>query len=171
MLSIPHDPHALTRPLIEAAAHRFLDLGVGAARAEPHRGCVLVRSAELGAYVVTQDHKNGGRWVDAFWGADAQEKVVDVTGAGNSFLGGVAAALSLAGGDMYEGGAGGPGALNSSYASPSDPVRLGISIVHHRAAGPAAHGGDGGTGAVERGGTCRPAARAQGAPSALASDA
>jgi sugar/nucleoside kinase (ribokinase family) len=107
MLSIPHDASALTRSMIEDAAHRFLDLGVGSARAAPNTGCVLVRSAELGAYVVTRPpgEKQGyhGRWVDAYWTKDDEAKVVDVTGAGNSFLGGVAAALSLAGGDVFEG--------------------------------------------------------------------
>ena len=39
----------------------------------------------------------------AFWNADEQDEVRDVTGAGNSFLGGLIAGLSLNKGDNYEG--------------------------------------------------------------------
>jgi len=70
-------------------------MGVG----EAGGGCVIIRSGAMGAYVITR--AEGGRWIDAFW-ADNTEKIVDVTGAGNSFLGGLAAGLLLAGGDVYE---------------------------------------------------------------------
>ncbi|KAK0453374.1 Ribokinase-like protein [Armillaria borealis] len=83
-----------TKTSIEEAAEKFLDFGVGS----KGRGSVIIRSGELGAYVATR--ANGGKWVDAFW-AD-QEKVVDVTGAGNSFLGGLGAGLYLAQGDVYQ---------------------------------------------------------------------
>jgi sugar/nucleoside kinase (ribokinase family) len=110
LLSIAHDPAALTRPEIEAAAHRFLDLGIGAALPGSTRGAIVIRSAELGAYVAQQPTDVGseqadryaGRWVDAYWSAEHAERVVDVTGAGNSFLGGLAAGLALAN-DIYEG--------------------------------------------------------------------
>ncbi|KAI6004097.1 Ribokinase-like protein [Pisolithus albus] len=81
---------------VEAAAVRFLDIGVGSSG----QGCVIIRSGALGAYVATK--ANGGRWVDAFWTPHDSGKIIDVTGAGNSFLGGLAAGLLLAGGDFYE---------------------------------------------------------------------
>jgi sugar/nucleoside kinase (ribokinase family) len=111
LLSIAHDPAALTRLEIEAAAHRLLDLGVGTALPSLIRGAVVLRSAELGAYVATQPHADterneaapyAGRWVDAYWSAEHAERVVDVTGAGNTLLGGLAAGLALAN-DVYEG--------------------------------------------------------------------
>lgn len=81
---------------MEAAAVRFLDIGVGSSG----QGCVIIRSGALRAYVATK--ANGGRWVDAFWTQHDSGKIIDVTGAGNSFLGGLAAGLLLAGGDFYE---------------------------------------------------------------------
>ncbi|KAH9951812.1 Ribokinase-like protein [Amylocystis lapponica] len=97
LLSMPHSP---TKALIEQAAHRFLDFGVGV---EGH-GCVIIRSGALGAFVTTRER--GDQWVDAFWENDKGQnahRIVDVTGAGNSFLGGLAAGLLSAGGDVYEG--------------------------------------------------------------------
>ncbi|KAI6047130.1 Ribokinase-like protein [Pisolithus marmoratus] len=95
-LSLLSMPSPVTDESIEAAAARFLDIGVGGAG----RGCVIIRGGALGAYVATR--ANGGRWVDAFWTLHDNGKVIDVTGAGNSFLGGLAAGLLLAGGDFYE---------------------------------------------------------------------
>jgi len=84
-----------TKELIEHAANKFLDMGVGTAGA----GCVIIRSGALGAYVTTR--AQGGQWVDPYW-TNNTEKVVDVTGAGNSFLGGLGAGLLLADGNVYE---------------------------------------------------------------------
>jgi sugar/nucleoside kinase (ribokinase family) len=106
LLSIAHDPAALTRSEVEVAAHRFLELGVGTALHGSQRGAVIIRSAELGAYVAVQPSERdnpSGRWVDAYWTAEHAEHVVDVTGAGNSFLGGVTAGLDLADEDVYQG--------------------------------------------------------------------
>ncbi|KAF5370016.1 hypothetical protein D9758_001261 [Tetrapyrgos nigripes] len=75
---------------IEHAASKFLELGV--------KDAVIIRSGAMGAYIITSDR--GGRWISAFWN-DA-EHVVDVTGAGNSFLGGLAAGLEISGNDIYE---------------------------------------------------------------------
>jgi len=83
-----------TQQLVELAASKFLDMGVGKAGA----GCVIIRSGAMGAYVATR--RKGGQWVDAFW--NNITKIIDVTGAGNSFLGGLAAGLLLADGDVYE---------------------------------------------------------------------
>jgi len=74
-----------------------LKIGVG----KGNCGSVIIRSGALGAYVITPDIK--GRWIDAFWSsAENVDKVVDVTGAGNTFLGGLAAGLFLANRNVYE---------------------------------------------------------------------
>ncbi|KAG6855060.1 hypothetical protein C0991_005989 [Blastosporella zonata] len=74
---------------IEEAADRFLAYGVGCTQ----EGYVIIRSGELGAYVKSLSSK--GQWIQAFWTAENSERIVDVTGAGNSFLGGLAAGLLL----------------------------------------------------------------------------
>ncbi len=110
VLSLPLPP---TKETIEEAAQKFLDIGVGG----DGEGAVIIRSGELGAYVSTRS--KGGKWMDAYWTASNPEKVVDVTGrfsllwceycnngaigAGNSFLGGLGAGLSLVDDDVYEG--------------------------------------------------------------------
>lgn len=66
---------------IEDTARRFLDLGAA--------DVVLIRSGPLGAYAVRRGQEENGVWVPAYHSyADgrATGKVVDVTGAGNSFL-------------------------------------------------------------------------------------
>ncbi|KAG5654465.1 hypothetical protein H0H81_001964 [Sphagnurus paluster] len=80
-----------TRTLIEEATDRFLEYGVGAAQ----KGWVIIRSGELGAYV--KNLEGPGKWVQAFWSYNSEDitRVVDVTGAGNSFLGGLAAGIIL----------------------------------------------------------------------------
>ncbi|KAF8665739.1 hypothetical protein AX16_000187 [Volvariella volvacea WC 439] len=85
----------VTRDSIEKAAKGFLDLGVD----QNGMGAVIIRSGHLGSYVTTR--KVGGLWVEAFWNR-RDPQVVDVTGAGNSFLGGLAAGLELTGGDIFE---------------------------------------------------------------------
>ncbi|KAJ3909214.1 Ribokinase-like protein [Lentinula edodes] len=91
LLSIPI-MRPISKPLIEEAANRFIQLGV--------KDAVIIRSGELGAYVLRR--KTGGKWVDAFWTEADASKIVDVTGAGNSFLGGLSAGLQIANGDVYE---------------------------------------------------------------------
>ncbi|KAF8450784.1 Ribokinase-like protein [Boletus edulis BED1] len=86
----------VTRDAVQSAALCFLDFGVGPSG----KGCVIIRSAALGACVATRD--TGCRWVDAFWTPQDTFHIVDVTGAGNSFLGGLAAGLILENGDMYQ---------------------------------------------------------------------
>jgi len=81
---------------IEEAASQFLELGVG----HEGSGWVVIRSGALGAFVESRETQ--GVWVDAFWTPTDEDKVVDVTGAGNSFLGGLAAGLELTGGDVLE---------------------------------------------------------------------
>ncbi|GJN90820.1 hypothetical protein Rhopal_003834-T1 [Rhodotorula paludigena] len=65
---------------IEAIAKRFLDAGA--------KDVVLIRSGPLGAYAVRRGEERGV-WVPAYHSYEdgrATGKVVDVTGAGNSFL-------------------------------------------------------------------------------------
>ncbi|KAJ6539158.1 Ribokinase-like protein [Mycena capillaripes] len=93
LLSLPLPP---SKTLIEEAAHKLLELGVGV----DGKGCVIIRSGSMGACVALKDRTT--RWVPAFWTSKDEDKIVDVTGAGNSFLGGLAAGLLLEGGDIYK---------------------------------------------------------------------
>ncbi|CCM03402.1 uncharacterized protein FIBRA_05533 [Fibroporia radiculosa] len=94
LLSIPGPP---TKTLVEEACGRLLQLGVG----PQGEGVVVIRSGALGAFVASKGRE--GTWVPAFWNGDEDLKhVVDVTGAGNGFLGGMAAGLHITGGDTYE---------------------------------------------------------------------
>jgi sugar/nucleoside kinase (ribokinase family) len=92
LLSLPLPP---TKELIETAALTFF------LSSPSGPDSVIIRSGHLGAYVLTGD--SPGRWVNAYWGEEDAEKVVDVLGAGNAFLGGLAAGMSLTGGDIYQG--------------------------------------------------------------------
>jgi len=92
LLSLPLPP---SRESIELAAHKFLEIGVG----QDKSGWVIIRSGPLGSYMISRVIK--GVWVDAYWTTEDNHKIVDVTGAGNSFLGGLAAGIILSG-DMYE---------------------------------------------------------------------
>ncbi|KAJ7774357.1 Ribokinase-like protein [Mycena maculata] len=93
LLSLPLPP---TQKLIEEAAHKFLEFGVGV----NGNGCVIIRSGAMGACVAMKNQSP--RWVSAFWTSEEEDKIVDVTGAGNSFLGGLSAGLSLEDGDIYK---------------------------------------------------------------------
>ncbi|KAI0035582.1 Ribokinase-like protein [Vararia minispora EC-137] len=93
-LSLLSVPEPVTREKIEQAAKRFVDAGVGS----ESNGFVVIRSGEMGSYVLSRGH--GGEWIDAYW--QDQSKVIDVTGAGNAFLGGLAAGITLESGDVYE---------------------------------------------------------------------
>ena len=61
---------------------------------------IIVRAGALGSYTVS-DSWSG--WVPAYWSAAEQNKVVDVTGGGNSYLGGLCAGLLLTDGDWRAG--------------------------------------------------------------------
>ncbi|KDR83352.1 hypothetical protein GALMADRAFT_219185 [Galerina marginata CBS 339.88] len=92
LLSLPLPP---TKDIIEKAADKFLDIGVG----DQKSGWIVIRSGPKGSYLKSRE--TNGIWVDAFWTAEDTEKVVDVTGAGNAFLGGFAAGMVLSG-DVYQ---------------------------------------------------------------------
>jgi len=94
LLSIPGLP---TRSNVEEACRRLLEYGVG----YEGSGTVIIRSGALGAYVASRDKE--GKWIPAFWSErDSPTHVVDVTGAGNSFLGGLATGLLKSEGDVYQ---------------------------------------------------------------------
>ncbi|VDC06889.1 unnamed protein product [Peniophora sp. CBMAI 1063] len=84
----------VSRETIEQAARRFVDFGIG----PDAKGHVVIRSGALGCYVMSRDRP--GEWIAAYH--KSQSTVVDVTGGGNSFLGGLAAGLKLAKGDVYK---------------------------------------------------------------------
>ncbi|KZT58747.1 Ribokinase-like protein [Calocera cornea HHB12733] len=89
LLSLPLPPTAST--ITKAATELYT------ASPKPP-GAVIIRAGELGAYVYSPQYP--GVWVPP---CDREGKpVVDVTGAGNAFLGGLAAGLELAGGDVLE---------------------------------------------------------------------
>jgi sugar/nucleoside kinase (ribokinase family) len=72
----------------------------------PTSSSIVLRCGVLGSLVGVHPSRAEAdylRWVPAFWNADEQDEVRDVTGAGNSFLGGLIAGLSLNKGDIYEG--------------------------------------------------------------------
>ncbi|KAI0002985.1 Ribokinase-like protein [Russula compacta] len=91
LLAVPLPP---TKSSIEQACKTFLDFGVGPGGT----GWVIIRSGGMGAYIACRSRP--GAWVEAYWRTN--ERVVDVTGAGNSFLGGLAAGLTLTNGDVFE---------------------------------------------------------------------
>ena len=113
-LGLLADQSPVSKSSIERACKSFLDLGVGPAGT----GTVIIHSGNLGAYVASREQP--GVWIEAYW--STEERVVDVTGdylslrgvswclstpcdqgAGNSFLGGLAAGLVLTNGDVFEG--------------------------------------------------------------------
>ncbi|KAG9124934.1 hypothetical protein FRC07_009626 [Ceratobasidium sp. 392] len=88
-----------TPSVIEDAAATFLSFGIG----KDSSGYVIIRCGAMGAYGATlSTGKAEGWWVPAYWTAEDGDAVVDVTGAGNSFLGGLSAGLLLASGNVRE---------------------------------------------------------------------
>ncbi|KAK8850710.1 hypothetical protein IAR55_004630 [Kwoniella newhampshirensis] len=84
------------RPTVERLINHILhNVGIG----KDGNGIVVVRCGRLGACVGT---KVGGlRWCPAYFDGEEVDRVKDVTGAGNSFLGGYVAGLSISN-DPYE---------------------------------------------------------------------
>ncbi|WWC92495.1 uncharacterized protein L201_007454 [Kwoniella dendrophila CBS 6074] len=84
------------RPTVEKLINHFLQgIGIG----KEGKGIIIIRCGKLGACVGTKD--GGLKWCPAYFTED-QDKVKDVTGAGNSFLGGYVAGLHLSDHDPYE---------------------------------------------------------------------
>ena len=61
---------------------------------------VIIRAGELGSYTVAPDWEG---WVPAYWKRAEQDQVVDVTGGGNAWMGGLCAGMLLCEGDMRRG--------------------------------------------------------------------
>lgn len=61
---------------------------------------VVVRAGERGAFTLSPQWTG---WVPAFWRAGEEKHIVDVTGGGNAFLGGLIAGLFLSQGDFQVG--------------------------------------------------------------------
>jgi len=85
LLAIPGPP---TKVLIMRAAQ---ELYTAAPEGKP--GAVIVRSGDMGAFLYSPQYP--GRWVPPC--AREGREVKDVTGAGNAFLGGLAAGMELTG--------------------------------------------------------------------------
>ncbi|GAA5983175.1 hypothetical protein JCM10908_000184 [Rhodotorula pacifica] len=78
------------RPGVEEVAKRFL--------AEGASDLVVIRSGPMGAYTLRRNEEEKAFWVPAYHSYETGKstgKVVDVTGAGNSFLGGLMAGLVI----------------------------------------------------------------------------
>lgn len=97
ILSIRPGAHPSTREA-EVAAQAFHDL------LHPRDGtmktAIIVRAGGLGAYTISPRWTG---WTPAFWTATEQDRVIDPTGGGNGFMGGLMAGLLLTGGDMQAG--------------------------------------------------------------------
>lgn len=79
----------------EEAARRLHDLL--RARDIQTMPAIIVRAGELGAYTLS-DSWTG--WTPAYWTVDQQDQVVDPTGGGNGFMGGLMAGMLLSGDNL-----------------------------------------------------------------------
>jgi len=79
------------------AAERFHQLITSTGRVTP---AVIVRAGEMGSYTMSERWTG---WVPAYWREGEQDRVVDVTGGGNGFLGGLCAGLLLSENDFRTG--------------------------------------------------------------------
>ncbi|KAG8691794.1 hypothetical protein FRC11_009559 [Ceratobasidium sp. 423] len=103
--------------IIEFAAAQFLSFGIG----KDASGYVVIRCGAMGAYAATLEAGIiKGWWTPAYWASADADAVVDVTGAGNAFLGGLSAGLYLSNGDVRE---------VVSYRMPKHFVSLGLFIL------------------------------------------
>ena len=58
---------------------------------------IIVRAGRLGSYTLSSQWSG---WVPPYFGSQDQRQVIDPTGGGNGFLGGLCAGLLISGGDM-----------------------------------------------------------------------
>lgn len=70
-------------------------------------GCCVATERYMKADATTEKPRPMLTWIDAYWTRDAtpdfQDHIVDVTGGGNAFLGGLSAGWKLTNGDLLEG--------------------------------------------------------------------
>ncbi|KAK0251608.1 hypothetical protein LTR91_002471 [Friedmanniomyces endolithicus] len=88
LFSQTHPAAGVDRALVENHAHRLLDSGIG----PNSQGAVVVRAGKEGCYIAS--HRLA-RWLPAYH--QDSRKVVDPTGGGNGFLGGLAVGLARTG--------------------------------------------------------------------------
>lgn len=81
----PDVASSFSRKLIEGYAQAFLNTGIG----PEGRGAIVARCGEHGCLTMTRDE---AFWLPSFYAA-ASPQVVDMTGAGNAFLGGFTVGL------------------------------------------------------------------------------
>ncbi|KAJ0114886.1 uncharacterized protein J7T55_004628 [Diaporthe amygdali] len=86
----------LDRKLLEQYAETFLDGGIG----PDSRGAIIVRAGGDGCLVSSNSIHGRHKWLPAFY--DNQFTIVDATGAGNTFLGALAFAMSACGKDVVQ---------------------------------------------------------------------
>lgn len=142
ILSISPEPHASSQEA-EDAAQAFHDLVH--VRGAPSRPTIIVRAGSLGAYTIS-DSWTG--WTPAFWTAAEQSQVVDPTGGGNGFMGGLMAGLLLTGGDMRAGQSA-PRSWTEAHGR-SNGLCLGRRVFYHTTARHPGARADTHRGAMER---------------------
>ena len=96
LLSIEPSTHTTHEEVLKAA-QVFHDLISAQNTTVP---AIIVRAGRLGSYTLST--KCSG-WVPPYFNTHEQERVVDPTGGGNGFLGGLCAGLLISEGDMKEG--------------------------------------------------------------------
>ncbi|KAJ9113114.1 hypothetical protein QFC20_002002 [Naganishia adeliensis] len=123
------------KKVIEEVTERLFGLVVGGGAVLVNGGWdrgVVVRCGALGCCVATQRYMDAASsaeslrprltWIDAYWTKDAtpdfQDHIVDVTGGGNAFLGGLSAGWKLTDGDPVE--ASYHATVSASYAIEQD---------------------------------------------------
>lgn len=98
ILSIQHSSTPI-HSHVEIAAQQFQTLLLNRS-SDSQLPAIIVRAGELGAYTLSTSWTG---WVPAFWTKVDQCRIVDVTGGGNSFLGGLVAGLLISDGDIRTG--------------------------------------------------------------------
>lgn len=106
---------------------------------------VIVRCGALGSCTARRQYRADAylreeiklHWIGAYWTAETtpnfRSHIVDVTGGGNAFLGGLAAGMKLTNGDLLEGAHASPSlAILYSHSLSSRVLRDGIRVVCHR---------------------------------------
>jgi sugar/nucleoside kinase (ribokinase family) len=96
LLAIEPSAHP-TQEEVSQAAQVFHDLISAQNTTVP---AIIVRAGRLGSYTVSTKWSG---WVPPYFTTDEQGRVVDPTGGGNGFLGGLCAGLIISNGDMREG--------------------------------------------------------------------
>ena len=88
-----------TQEEVSQAAQVFHDL-ISAQNPTTPKPAIIVRAGRLGSYTLSPTWSG---WVPPYFTTNEQGRVVDPTGGGNGFLGGLCAGLLISHGDMKEG--------------------------------------------------------------------